>query len=50
MAPGTNPFPLTPGDLAALVGRLSSDPGYRRSETPGGLLLFTPAAPAQDGQ
>jgi len=42
VAPGTNPFPLSAAEFSALVERLSADPLYRRSQTPGGLLLFVP--------
>jgi uncharacterized membrane protein len=42
LAPRTNPYPFSDQELAVLVRRLSADPRYRRTETPGGLLLFVP--------
>jgi uncharacterized membrane protein len=42
LCPDTNLYPYTREEMDALVRRLSSDSCYRRTETPGGLLLFTP--------
>lgn len=40
--PATTPYPFTRTDMAALVARLAADSRYRRSDTPGGLVLFVP--------
>jgi uncharacterized membrane protein len=43
LGPGTNPYPLSPSAWTALVRELSADPALTRTQTPNGLLLFTPA-------
>ena len=42
LCPGTDPYPYSAADLAALEARLAVDPRYVRAAWPGGLVLFTP--------
>jgi hypothetical protein len=42
LAPGTSPFPFTAAEMTELIRRLDADPARARSETPHGLLLFSP--------
>jgi uncharacterized membrane protein len=45
LAPATDSYPLTKGELASLVARLAADPQYRRTESPNGIVMFLPSAP-----
>src|SRR5262249_46619955 len=42
LAPGSDPYPFTAKELAALARRLAADPDRERRETPGGLVAFVP--------